>query len=94
MKLWLLRPVKGLPDNDNPWKPWYDKTFGFVVRAETEEAARNLADMEAGEENQGEFLGNKIADTKNPWIDAKYSTCIELTADGEPKVIIEDHASA
>lgn len=36
MKLWLLRPVVGLDENDNPWWPWYDKAFGFVVRAETE----------------------------------------------------------
>ena len=36
MRLWLLRPQEGLIEGDNPWDPWYDKAFGFVVRAETE----------------------------------------------------------
>ena len=35
MRLWLLRPVEG----DSLWDPWYDKAFGFVVRAE---AARSM----------------------------------------------------
>lgn len=94
MKLWLLRPVEGLNKGDDPWSPWYDRAFGFVVRAESEEDARNLADADAGDENRGEFMGNKIADTKNPWKDAKYSTCIELTAGGEAGVIIKDFARA
>lgn len=94
MKLWLLRPVDDLPDGDNPWEPWYDKAFGFVVRAESEADARALADRDAGDENRGVFLGRKTADTKNPWLDSRYSTCAELTAEGEPRVVIKDFASA
>ena len=40
MKLWLIRtrdPTSGA------WDPWYDKAFGFVVRAETEGQARKFA---------------------------------------------------
>ncbi len=46
MKLWILRPVK----DDNLWDPWYDKAFGFIVAAETEEAARALAQSKGGDE--------------------------------------------
>lgn len=94
MKLWLLRPVDKFKKNDNPWNPWYDKAFGFVVRAETEEQARELANDSAGDENRGEFLGNKTSNTKQPWKEAKYSTCVELLNDGEASVIIKDFASA
>ena len=94
MKLWILRPVENLPDGDNPWDPWYDKTFGFVVRAETEDQAREFAHNEGADENRGRFLGRVIANTKEPWKDARYTTCIELTTHGEPGVVIEDHRAA
>lgn len=95
MTLWLLRPVEGLLDADNPWKPWYDKSFGFVVRAETETSARTFADEKAGDENRGSFLGKQIAKTSNPWLDPRYSTCIPLTPDHGPTgVIMQDFASA
>jgi len=63
MKLYFLYPVENLPDNDNPWEPWFDKAFGFVVRAKNKDEARKFANEEAGDENRGEFLNNKIADT-------------------------------
>jgi len=47
MKLWLLRP-RVLEDTFDPWEPWYDKAFGFVVRAETEKDARQMAQERAG----------------------------------------------
>ena len=55
MKIFELRPVENLKNNDNPWKPWYNKSFGFIVRAETEAEARKYADENAGDENRGEF---------------------------------------
>ena len=94
MKLWLLRPIQDLPDNDNPWEPWYDKAFGFVVRAKNEKEAREFAHQDAGEENRGEFLFKKTANTTEPWKNEKYSTCIELKKDGDAGVIIQDSASA
>lgn len=86
MKLWILRPVEGLDKKDNPWEPWYDKAFGFVVRAETED--------EAGDENLGKFLSAKTANTNQPWKEAKYSTCTELLAEGEAGVVMQDFAAA
>ena len=94
MKLWILRPVEDLKNSDNPWEPWYDKCFGFVIRAETEQDARLIANRNAGDENRGTFLNKKIADTKTPWIDPKYTTCKELSNEGDPGVIIRDDWSA
>ncbi len=93
MKLWLLRPKKDLPKDDSPWDPWYDKVFGFVVRAETEEEARRLANEQGGDET-GEIRTIVYRTGGNPWLDSKYSTCEILTEDGEPEVIIIDEARA
>lgn len=84
MKLWILKPVENLPKG-NPWKPWYDKAFGFVVRAETEETARKFAHDESGDETAG---------TNSPWLDAKYSTCVELLSKGEAGVVLRDFCAA
>ena len=82
MKLWILKPVENLRKNDDPWEPWYNKSFGFVVRAETEESARKFASEQSGDENSAS------------WLDAKYSSCAELTTEGETGVVIQDfHAS-
>lgn len=94
MKIWELRPVIGLEDGDNPWDPWYDKSFGFVVIAEDEASARRIAHENSGDENRGCFLGKETAKTKAPWMDGKYSTCAELVADGEPRLVMQDFARA
>lgn len=94
MKLWLLKPVDERPEGDDPWRPWYDKAFGFVVRARDEESARKFAHESAGDENRGEFLGKKVAATTTPWLDPRYSTCEELKQRGEEGVILCDVAEA
>ena len=94
MKLWILKPVEKLPQGDDPWEPWYDEAFGFVVRAETADEARKFAHEQAGDENWGMFLGGKTADTNSPWLDVKYSTCDELRADGEAGVVLQDFHAA
>ena len=82
MYLWILKPNEGLPDFDYLWSPWYDKTFGVVVRAKTEETARKLAATASGAE------GSKA------WLDAKYSSCARLLDEGLEEVIIVDFHSA
>ncbi len=94
MKLWILRPREDIKLNDNPWEPWYDKTFGFVVRAENEQKARELANENGGDENRGEFMRTKIANTITPWLDPDYSTCIELMPDGDEGLVMQDIAAA
>ena len=93
MRLWLLKPVEGLPNDDNPWIPWYDKAFGHVVRAETEQEARRLANEAGGEESgprresfyfSNDFHGGEV------WLHQKYTTCVELTPDGQAEVIMSD----
>ena len=83
MKLWLLRPIEG----DALWSPWYDKAFGFVVRAKCEADARLLAHRAGGDE-----VRKKDKD-KSAW-SAEHSTCVELTAKGEVGIIIKDFAAA
>lgn len=80
MKLYLLRPIH--KEGDDPWDPWYDKCFGFVVRASSSEKARELASKENGDE------GAKV------WLDPSYSTCAELATRGGEMVVIKDFAAA
>ena len=99
-KIWLLRPAKGLDPDDNPWVPWYDKAFGFVVVACTEQEARKFANDNGGDEKyeREHDMHQVFHSTKrtpiNPWLDCKLTTCVELTADIKEGVVIIDFASA
>ena len=88
MNLWILRPAEGLPDSSSPWVPWCDCVFGFVVRAKTEQAARELTRGRTGSE-QG--WGDN---DPNPWENPALSTCVTLARLGDPGVIIVDAAKA
>lgn len=94
--LWILKPKDNLQENDNPWGPWYDKAFGFVVRANSENEARQFANSDAGDENRGEFLSKEISKTKTPWLDVEYSTCepLEDHEGSERGVIMKDFWAA
>lgn len=92
MPLYELRPTElGRKTN---WDPWYDKCFGFLIRARTELSARKIADKEAGDENRGEFLGEVLSKEKHPWLNAEYSTCKEVKEKGKTELIIKDFRSA
>lgn len=90
MKLWLLRPV----EDDPLWEPWYDKTFGFVIRAETESEARELAQRDAGDEIGFVSFSSEKMNGDPAWLSAEHSTCTELTANGVSSVMIQDFRSA
>ena len=85
MKLWILKPNDNLPV-DNPWSPWYDKVFGFVIRAKTEKEAREMANNKAKDENK--------EGVKNVWLNPKYSKCIVLRNIGKIEIIMRDFKSA
>lgn len=70
MKLWILERKSQRAD--------FDVVDGFIVRAETESAAR----MWAASQAQG-----KKPET---WMLGERSTCTELTADGDSGVVIAD----
>ena len=89
-RLFLLRPVDG---NDKAWDPWYDKVFGFVVRADNEKQARALANAQGGDEC-GPVRQSVYRMGGDPWLDPDQSTCEELTAHGEAGVILRDFAAA
>lgn len=82
MNLYELRPKENLPKSDNPWYPWYDKCFGFVVRAKDEATARKIASE------------NTWCEDEEAWLKERYSTCEILTADGKEGMIIEDGKAA
>ncbi len=85
MKLYILRAKEA----SGPWHPWYDKAFGFVIRAKTEEAARKLADQNAGDENR-----DYDDSAPHPWLLETYSTCDELAKPGPEELILRDFAAA
>jgi len=84
MKLWLLKAREDLGTDNDPWECWYDKAHGFVIRAEDETTARAIANQSGGDET-------RVFDA---WLSTEYSTCVELTADGESDIIIEDYRNA
>jgi hypothetical protein len=95
-KLWLLRPIRGsapIEGSKDAWDPDYDKACGHVVRAETGEEARVLANAFGGAET-GPFddeHANCIYRTGgDPWLDPKQSICVELTAGGDVGVVLSD----
>jgi hypothetical protein len=75
MKLWLLQV-------NDAQEPWFDRMFGFVVRAKDEAGARRLASSRAGDEGP------------EGWLSPAHSTCVELKADGTEEVIMEDYNPA
>jgi hypothetical protein len=82
MKLWLLHGT-GKDHKEVGWHEYapigdYDTNFGFVIAAETEEQARNIAAQEAGRE---------LADA---WLNPERSVCQELIAPEEPQIILRD----
>jgi hypothetical protein len=90
MKLYLLLPVGGRFE----WIPWYDKAFGFVIRAATESEARRIAQADAGDEVRS---GVAFAEEDvGVWTDPRKTSCEELAhgAGGLEGVLLRDFRSA
>ena len=86
LKLFLLQPKRGLKESDNAWD-YFDTVTQFIVRAENEKEARLIAHNNAGAENfHGITAYCDVAE--QPWLDTKYSTCIELTTEGSQEVVL------
>ena len=92
MKLWLLCKKQNLVDNPkiNPWYNGWDMVHGFVIRAESERAARDLIAY-SGEVEPGIAVIAAYGDEgKEVWLNPNYTECIELTQDGEEEIIMID----
>ena len=60
MKIWLLRRPKDQP-------PLYDAHFGFIILANVESRARELASRQQGDENDPNLI------EASPWLDPNRS---------------------
>lgn len=72
MKLWLLKPIEE-PDD-------WDIYIGFVVRAESELAARMCSSA---------VLNRYEVVDPTDWLDPKQVTCEEVEADGPEGIILD-----
>ncbi len=86
--LWELKSRKDLPKEEDPWEPWYETKSEFIIRAETENKARQIAHDNAGAENQ-----NRATGTESPWLYRKYSTCSKLEYHGSEGIIYSNYNS-
>jgi hypothetical protein len=91
MKLYLLKRTGKGPGGE------YDVADGFIVRAEDEQTAREIAAAPIGPILGGETefpiraWGDEGPET---WLNPKFSTCEEIIPDGEPGIIIRDFNAA
>jgi len=77
MKLWLLTAGAGPGTLPKQWQT-YDVATGLVVRAKNEQAAREMAAKECGDEGSA------------AWLDSSLSDCEILTPSGESEIILRD----
>lgn len=88
---WLLKPL----DDEQPvWNPWYDKAFGFLVSARTEEEARAIANDNGGDET-GPVSNVIYRHGGDPWLDPELTSCVKVVGGtGKPEVLLRNFASA
>ena len=81
-KLWILEPREDLPADDNPWEPWFNRCFGIIVEAATEDRARAIAHENCTCKDQW------ILRDKRAFIDPRYTTCTELRPSGQDRFVM------
>lgn len=87
-KLWILGETKDnytldsrgheTYTNDSPFRSIYDCNNGFIIEAETEQQAREIAADAHADEG------------RDAWLNSKWSFCDELKPDGEPGIWMRD----
>lgn len=79
MSIWALLPIdrKG----KTPWNPYCDKIHGFVISAESESRAREIAAKNGYDENRGMPV--------SPWLMPEWSSCEEI-GDKTPEGVVLD----
>ncbi len=81
-KLWKLSRVTGVNLENDPWKGSGDMNHSVIVRTYTEREAR----MEATRVGKGEVLN-----MANVWKDNKFTSCVELSNEGNDGVVMVNH---
>lgn len=79
MRFWLLEAIF------EPWlvNNWYERTSKLMIRANTEEEAREIADRET----KGEWSG-VIPALQRPWLNDAQTYCEEVFDGGQAKIIM------
>jgi hypothetical protein len=80
MKLWILNPTA-----EGQKRITYDCYNAFIVRAKTENSARNYAASRKGYESRAMPKGSSF------WKDPALSTCTELTNEGDAGIVIASY---
>jgi hypothetical protein len=70
-------------EDTNPWHPDYGRTTSLIVRAKSEEEARQVA--KANVNKYEDFNGFR----EEVWTDPKWSVCEELDPNGPAEVLME-----
>jgi hypothetical protein len=98
MKLWLLAPRGDvLRRKMNPWRPWYEKVFAAVVRAESEQQAREFVQQTAGHEGLGIYRALGMDEEEvalTVWLDDEFTRCRELRPGGGEGIVVLDRREA
>jgi hypothetical protein len=85
MKLWKLEPTKR-----GEQYVALDCNNGFVIRAESEQDAREIAEAAAGDERSDAVRDGH----PGFWIVSKLAKCSELTAEGKAAIVLESFHAA
>jgi hypothetical protein len=83
--IWILEPRTDLPENDDPWKPWFNRCFGMAVEASAEQEAREIAHEKCV------CCDQTILRDRRVFLDSRYTTCVELRPTGQSRLILADY---
>lgn len=87
MKLWVLEPRENLPAGRDPWFRAWESARSYVVRAESEDAARSLVSKNANGDECKILVINGAETRIIPWADPELTSCTEIAQDGEEEII-------
>ena len=85
MKLWILEP---LDIEAAPWEgPLVDKRIKFVIRADSEKEARELAQKDGMDELHPRTRAGRAVEAQLVWTNPELVSCKELTTNGPAEII-------
>ncbi len=79
MNIYILLPKN---ENNDVWKPWYDKCFGQIIRARNAKEARQIATSNCGDEGE------------KAWLNTSLTMCKKLSIKGKSGLVMRDFHSA